>query len=189
MYKMAKNTLTRIALLSSFSILFFGCSTKSEKELSPSLMLWYNQPAKNWNEALPIGNGRLGAMIYGGIEKETIQFNEETLWTGQPHDYSNKGAHEYVDQLRQLLWDGKQKEAHELGNAKFMSQPLRQASYQAFGNILLDFPDHKKAINYQRKLDLEDAISSVSYDVEGVTFTREVFASQPNQAIITQIKY
>lgn len=188
MYKMAKNALTRIALLSTFVILFFGCSSKSEKELNPSLMLWYDQPAKNWNEALPIGNGRLGAMVYGGIEKEIIQFNEETLWTGQPHDYANKGAHAYVDQLRQLLWDGKQKEAHELGNAKFMSQPLRQASYQAFGNILLDFPGHKNATNYQRKLDLEDAISSVSYDVEGVTFTREVFASQPNQAIITQIK-
>lgn len=188
MYKMVKKALDRITLISCLAILLFGCSSKSEKELNPSLMLWYDQPAKNWNEALPIGNGRLGAMVYGGIEKETIQFNEETLWTGQPNDYSNKGAHQYVDQLRQLLWAGKQKEAHELGNAKFMSQPLRQASYQAFGNILLDFADHDNAINYQRKLDLEDAISSVAYEVEGVNFTREVFASNPNQAIITRIE-
>jgi len=150
-------------------------------------MLWYDKPASSWTEALPVGNGRLGAMVYGGIEKETIQFNEETLWSGQPHDYANEGAHEVFDKLRQLLWDGKQNEAHKLGNERFMSDPFGQLNYQPFGNILLGFPDHEKAVNFTRKLDLEDAISSVLYEVEGVEYKREVFASEPDQAIIIQI--
>ena len=81
----------------------------------------------------------MGAMVYGDGKQETIQFNEETLWTGQPHDYANKGAHEVLDELRQLLWDGKQDEAHKLGNERFMSQPFGQFCYQPFGNILLNF--------------------------------------------------
>ena len=150
---------------------FYSCTCKQpEKPLNPSLVLWYDQPAENWTEALPIGNGRLGAMIYGGTEKETIQFNEETLWTGQPHDYANKGAHEYLQKLRELLWSGKQNEAHLLGNAEFMSEPLGQLCYQPFGNILLDFPGHGNAGDFKRKLDLEDAISSVSYKVGEIEY-------------------
>lgn len=122
----------------------FSCSnTKTDKELNPSLMLWYDIPANSWTEALSLGNGRLGTMVYGGIENETIQFNEESLWTGQPHDYVNEGAHEVLDSLRQLLWDGKQREAHKLGNERFMSQPLGQLSCQPFGNVLLHFPNHE----------------------------------------------
>jgi len=151
-------------------------------------MLWYDQPATNWTEALPVGNGRLGAMVYGSIEKEVIQFNEETLWTGQPHDYSHDSAHEVLSELRQLLWDGKQKEAHELGNERFMSQPFGQFCYQPFGNVLLDFPKHKNVNNYKRQLDLEDAISSVGYEIEGVKYKREVFASERNQAIVIHIE-
>lgn len=81
-----------------------------------SLKLWYNQPAKIWTEALPIGNGRMAAMIYGGTDKETIQFNEETVWTGQPHDYAHKGAFQYLDSIRGLLFAGKQQDAHQLAN-------------------------------------------------------------------------
>jgi alpha-L-fucosidase 2 len=161
---------------------------ESEKALNPSLVLWYNKPASDWTEALPVGNGRLGAMVYGGTEKEIIQFNEETLWTGQPHDYAHKGAHEVLDELRQLLWDGKQMKAHELGNEKFMSQPFGQLNYQPFGNILLDYRGHKHAEKFERKLDLEEAISSVSYCVDDVKFKREVFSSLPNQAIIIHMK-
>ena len=86
------------------------------KPTDPSQTLWYDEPAEVWTEALPVGNGRLGAMIYGGTKEETIQFNEETLWTGQPHDYAHEGAHKYLDELRELLWKGKQKKAHALGN-------------------------------------------------------------------------
>uniref|UniRef100_UPI003216BEA2 glycosyl hydrolase family 95 catalytic domain-containing protein n=1 Tax=uncultured Draconibacterium sp. TaxID=1573823 RepID=UPI003216BEA2 len=167
----------------------YACNCpSSEKELNPSLVLWYEKPAENWTEALPLGNGRLGAMVYGGTEKEIIQFNEETLWTGQPHDYANKGAHEVFHKLRELLWAGKQEEAHKLGNERFMSVPLGQLCYQPFGNVLLNFPGHKKAINYTRKLDLEDAVTSVSYELDGVTYTREVLASEPDQAVVMQLE-
>ncbi len=174
-----------------FSLLLqISCCTNSEsdKGINPSLNLWYEKPAANWTEALPVGNGRLGAMIYGGIESETIQFNEETLWTGQPHDYAHEGAHEVFNELRQLLWAGKQNEAHKLGNERFMSQPLGQLSYQPFGNILLDFPGHSNVTNYSRKLDLESALSSVSYEKDEVTYHREILASEPDQAIIIQLE-
>ncbi len=179
-----------LLLLAVFLLPQISCEsfTESDKELNPSLVLWYDKPASNWTEALPIGNGRLGAMVYGGTEKEIIQFNEETLWTGQPHDYAHEGAHEVFDELRKLLWDGKQAEAHQLGNECFMSQPFGQFCYQPFGNILLDFPNHKNAINFQRKLDLEDAISSVLYEVDEVKYKREVFASEPDQAVIIRIE-
>ena len=168
---------------------FFSCSvyTEPEKDLDPSLVLWYDQPAESWTEALPIGNGRLGAMIYGKTGNEVIQFNEETLWTGQPHDYAHKDAYKVLDKLRELLWEGKQKEAHQLGNEAFMSEPLGQLSYQPFGDILLDFPGHENATNFQRKLDLEDAVSAVSYDVDEVNYKREIFASEPEQVIVVRL--
>ncbi len=171
------------------ALVLFSCNSKqTEKVLNPSLVLWYDKPAENWTEALPIGNGRLGAMVYGGTEKETIQFNEETLWTGQPHDYANEGAYEVFPELRDLLWEGKQTEAHKLGNERFMSTPLGQLCYQPFGNILLDLPGHEKAINFKRQLDLEDALASVSYDLEGVSYKRQVLSSEPDQVIIVQME-
>ncbi|WP_340112205.1 glycosyl hydrolase family 95 catalytic domain-containing protein [Maribellus mangrovi] len=171
------------------SFFLFSCSQyqESDKELDPSLVLWYDQPAQSWTEALPVGNGRLGAMVFGGTDNETIQFNEETLWTGQPHDYSHEGAYKVLGKMRQLLWQGKQDEAEELGNERFMSQPLGQLSYQPFGNILLNFPGHEEATNYQRILDLEDAITSITYEVDDVKYKREVLSSYPDQAILIRI--
>lgn len=177
-------------LLILFLIIFIISCTKAEpqKELNPSLVLWYDKPANGWTEALPVGNGRLGAMIYGGNATDTIQFNEETLWSGQPHDYAHPGAYQYLSEIRNLLWAGKQEEATNLANEKFMSQPFGQQCYQPFGNILLNFPGHENSTNYKRKLDLEDAISSVSYEVDGVKFNRETFSSVPGQAIIIRIE-
>src|SRR5258706_12274734 len=105
------------------------------------LTLWYRQPAKLWVEALPVGNGRLGAMVFGGVAHERIQFNEQTVWTGEPHDYAHPGAWHSLDKIRELLWAGKQKEAEALAMQEFMSVPIRQKAYQAFGDLLLDFPD------------------------------------------------
>ena len=169
--------------------LFVHCNRLTEPDpVNPSLALWYDKPATAWTEALPLGNGRLGAMVYGKTDSEIIQFNEETLWTGQPHDYANEGVHQYLEELRRLLWEGKQDEAHELGNSQFMSQPFGQLSYQPFGNVLLSFPGHENVENYQRRLDLQDAISSVFYEVDGVQFKREVFASTPDQAIVIRLE-
>ncbi|MDH5399562.1 MAG: glycoside hydrolase family 95 protein, partial [Cyclobacteriaceae bacterium] len=142
----------------------------SGKERAPGvgtnpMQLWYKQSANKWEEALPLGNGRLGAMVYGGVSREHIQFNEETLWTGQPTNYAHEGAHLYLDSLRALLEAGQQEEAHALGMAEFMSAPMRQEAYQPFGDIFIDF-DHTDTVkNYRRWLDLEQAATWVTYEM------------------------
>jgi alpha-L-fucosidase 2 len=154
-----------------------------------SLTLWYRQPAKLWVEALPVGNGRLGAMVFGGTAHERIQFNEQTVWTGEPHDYSHPGAYRYLAQIRELLWQGKQKEAEDLAMREFMSVPVRQRAYQSFGDLLLDFPDVREAevTDYRRELNLDTAIASVQYKSAGVTYRREVFASYPAKVIVVRL--
>src|SRR5450432_4946196 len=96
-----------------------------------ALTLWYRKPAKLWTDALPVGNGHLGAMVFGGIAHERIQFNEQTVWTGGPHNYSHKGASQSLGKIRELLWAGKQKEAEDLAMKEFMSVPIHQQAYQA----------------------------------------------------------
>src|SRR6478672_13249126 len=99
-----------------------------------SLKLWYNKPSAKWTDALPIGNGRLGAMIFGGVDTDRIQFNEETLWTGGPRDYNRKGAYQYLPQLRQLLFEGKQKEAEQLAEEEFMGLKSGAGDKEAWFN-------------------------------------------------------
>src|SRR5882672_2835701 len=170
-----------------FWILFPIFLTQFALASDPSLTLWYKQPAQKWVEALPIGNGRLGGMLFGGIANEHLQFNENTLWTGNPHEYQHEGAAKFLPQIRQLLWDGKQKEAEDLAMKEFMSVPLRQKAYQPFGDVWLSFPEHTNAINYRRELDLDFAVAKVSYEAGGVNYKREIFASHPDQAIVWRI--
>jgi len=172
-----------------FSLLVFLLSTIviSAKENPNNLKLWYTKPAQKWTEALPIGNGRLGAMIFGGVENDRIQFNEETLWTGEPHDYSHKGASKYLGQIRQLLTDGKQKEAEDLAMVEFMSVPIRQKAYQAFGDLNISFAGQANYTNYNRELDLKNALCRVSYKSNGVNFTREYLSSNPDQVIAIRL--
>ena len=151
------------------------------------MTLWYDKPAAKWVEALPIGSGRLGAMVFGGTAKERIQFNEDTLWAGQPHDYSHQGAARYLPEVRRLLFEGKQKDAERLAMEQMMSVPLRQVPYQPFGDLTLAFAGHDQATDYRRDLDIDSAIVTVRYSVEGVAFTREVFASYPDQAIVVRV--
>ncbi|WP_372775419.1 glycoside hydrolase N-terminal domain-containing protein [Mangrovibacterium sp.] len=149
--------------------------------------LFYEKPAELWTEALPVGNGRLGAMIYGDVQHEHIQFNEETLWTGEPHDYAHQGASNYLDEIRQLLSDGKQLDAQTLALEKFMSVPLHQKAYQPFGDLYLNFPDHANYTGYLRELDLENALCNLSYSVEGVKYSRELFVSYPDQVLVLNL--
>jgi len=149
--------------------------------------LWYAQPAGKWTDALPIGNGRMGAMVFGGISDERIQFNEDTLWKGHPHDYVRAGAGEQLSEIRRLLTEGKTKEAGNLAKEKFLSDPVRQKAYQPFGDLRLHFVGQENATDYRRELDLDTAIAGVSYRVGDVTFKREAFASYPDQAIVLRI--
>jgi alpha-L-fucosidase 2 len=151
--------------------------------------LWYRQPAKLWVEALPVGNGRMGAMVFGGVAHERIQFNEQTVWTGEPHDYAHPGAYRSLAAIRELLWAGKQKEAEDLAMREFMSVPIRQRAYQAFGDLLLDFPDIPESdiTSYRRELNLDTAVAAVEYVSHEVTYRREVFASYPAKVIVIRI--
>jgi alpha-L-fucosidase 2 len=154
--------------------------------LSP-LTLWYKQPATEWVEALPVGNGRLGAMVFGGKATERIQFNEDTLWTGEPHEYQHEGAVKFLPEIRRLLAEGKQKEAEALAMQEFMSVPLRQKAYQPCADLNLVFPGHEAATDYVRALDLDTGIATVRYKVGDVTYTRETLASFPDQVILVRI--
>jgi len=167
-------------------ILAAGAPARAKPSDHP-LTLWYVKPAKAWTEALAVGNGRLGAMVFGGSADERIQFNEDTLWTGGPHEYQHPGAAEHLPVLRRLLFEGKQREAHSLGMKHFMSVPLRQMAYQPFGDLLLHFDGHEKPTEYRRELDLDSAVASVSYRIGGVTFRREVLSSFPDQAIVVRV--
>jgi len=159
----------------------------SAQKKNENLKLWYTKPATKWTEALPIGNGSLGAMIYGGVENDKIQFNEETLWTGAPNDYAHKGAYKYLDQIRKLLTDGKQDEAEKLALAEFMSVPLTQKKYQAFGDLNLHFSGQQEITGYHRELDLNDALCRVTYKAGGVSFSREYLSSNPDQVIAIKL--
>jgi len=165
------------------------------------LVSWYHQPAGKWIEALPIGNGRLGAMIFGYVDEERVQFNEDTLWTGQPHEYQHEGAVKFLPQIRQLLQEmrafeaegkqkearAKQKEAEDIAGKEFMSIPLGQKAYQPFGDLRIKFPGHNAAADYRRELDMDSAVARVRYKVGDVTFERQAFASAPDQVIIVHV--
>jgi alpha-L-fucosidase 2 len=149
--------------------------------------LWYRQPAAEWNQALPVGNGRLGAMIFGGTREEHIQLNEETLWTGGPYDPVKKGASAALPEIRRLLFAGDVPRAHDLFGRTMMGVPYEQMKYQPLGDLLLTFPGHERVTSYRRELDLDRGVARVSYIVDGVTFTRDVFVSAPDQVIVIRL--
>jgi alpha-L-fucosidase 2 len=148
-------------------------------------ILWYDTPAKNWDSALPVGNGIMGAMVFGTPE-EHIQFNEHTIWTGRPHSYVHTNAVKFLPEIRKLLFDGKQKEAEKLAMTEFMSEPLRQMAYQPFGDLWIALDGQKEVVNYRRWLDLDAAACFSEYQSGGANFRREVFASHPDRVIVVR---
>jgi len=190
------NSRALVYFLVGASFIVGGCATdrvsraerhRLDAEEWGDLKLWYQRPAQKWTEALPVGNGRLGVMVFGGTEHERLQFNEDTLWTGQPHEYQHEGAVEYLPAVRKLLFEGKQREAEQLAGEHMMSVPLRQEKYQPFGDLLLSFPGHTEPVDYRRELDIDSGLSTVRYRVADATFTREVFSSFPDQVIAVHI--
>jgi alpha-L-fucosidase 2 len=157
------------------------------KDFDPSTVIWFNKPAAKWEEALPVGNGRLGAMVFGKPGKERIQLNEDTYWSGGPYSSMVKGAYKALPQVRKDVFDGKFMEAHNLFGRELMGYPVEQQKYQCLGNLLLFFTGEEKATNYKRWLNLSTGITSTTYTVNGVTYRRDVFASAPSQAIMIRI--
>jgi alpha-L-fucosidase 2 len=151
------------------------------------LVLWYDKPAVKWVEALAVGNGRLGAMIFGGVAQERLQLNESTLWAGGPYDPVNPEAKEALPQVRQLVNEGKYREAAHLLSEKVMAKPLGQMPYQTVGDLLLAFPGTTNVEAYRRDLNLDSAEAQVSYTSDGVHYTREVFANAPDNVIALRL--
>ncbi|HEX6717873.1 MAG TPA: glycoside hydrolase family 95 protein [Pyrinomonadaceae bacterium] len=184
-----KRKITRREFLASVGVAAASSSILkgTAAQTDDALVLWYDKPATEWTEALPIGNGRLGAMIFGGFASEQLQLNEDTLYAGSPYDPNNPEALKALPEARRLIFAGKYKEAHDLVGAKMMAQPLKQMPYEPVGDLRLSFPGHDNATNYRRELDLNTAITRVSYDLGETTFTREVFASPVAQVIVVYL--
>ncbi len=161
-----------------------------------STTLWYKQPSKDWNEALPVGNGRIGSMVYGDTWNETLQLNEESLWAGCPED-GNADAASIMPRIQELLLEGIIAQANELAHANLAGDPMRIRSYQTFGEILIDFFDRGSndadgfypdgTSGFERSLDLMSGVASTSFSAGGVKFSREVFASAPDDVIIIRL--
>ncbi len=183
--------MNRIALLLLTSLVLFGVLNCADSELNKSkynLKLFYNQPADKWIEALPIGNGRLGAMIFGGISKERIQLNEESLWAGERINNNNPKASKHLNEIQQLLLEGKNSQATKLAEKYLLGTPPRIRSYQSLGDLEIDIDHGSDSIShYKRELDLSTGINSTSYISGETTFRREVFASAVDNVIVAHI--
>ena len=150
-------------------------------------VLWYRQPANAWTEALPIGNGRLGAMVFGGVESERIQLNEDTIWAGEKRDRNNPEAASNLAEVRRLLFAGKPREAEQLAERTIISTPKRLPPYQPLGDLLIHFSGQRDAREYRRELDLDSGIARITYRSGDAKLSREVFASAPDQLIVIRL--
>ncbi len=155
------------------------------------LKLQYDKPATNWKEALPLGNGRLGAMVFGNPQKEELQLNEETVWAGEPGNNVPKNVYPNIEEIRKLLFAGKNKEAQDLANTTFPRQAPANLNYgmpyQTVGSLWIEFPGHEKFSDFKRDLDIEKAVSSVSYKANGIIYKRELFSSFADDVIIVRL--
>ena len=175
---MKRLTLT-VFLISHFSFLI--CAVAQQHRL------WYNQPAQTWTQALPIGNGVMGGMVFGTPAVEHIQINEETIWAGQPNNVVNPNAKKALPEVRQLIFEGKYKEAQDLANAQVMPQAVGKnmgMPFQPFGDLYIAMPGHADYRNYERWLDLDNAKSVVKYEVDGVQYKRETIAPLGGHEVI-----
>ncbi|MBL3657200.1 glycoside hydrolase family 95 protein [Fulvivirga sediminis] len=160
-------------------------STKASQD--SLLKLWYQNPANRWEEALPVGNGRLGAMVFGDPAHEVIQLNENTVYAGQPNRNDNPLAKEALPEVRQLIFEKKFKEAEAIINEKFITKKSHGMPYQVLGNLKLNFENHDSYKDYKRELDISRAITTSSYEANGVKYKTEVFSSFPDQVIAMRI--
>ena len=152
---------------------------------APPNVWWYRTPAAKYWAGLPLSNGRLAAMVLGRVRDESIPINDESLWTGSPYDPNNPDGPAILQEVRKLLLDGKLVEAQQLCQ-KMLSRPLSVQHYQPLGELRLRFDGQAEPSAYRRELDMDSAIARVTYQVGGVHYTREVFASFPDQVLVVQ---
>ncbi|MCX6338109.1 MAG: glycoside hydrolase family 95 protein [Bacteroidetes bacterium] len=190
MRKLLKFT-TALLLAASLMPAYCQISTTSvlidKKEFDPSTLLWYKSPASAWEEALPVGNGRLGAMVFGKNNEERIQLNDDTYWSGGPYSTVVKGGYKELPEIQKDVFEGNPLKAHKLFGRYLMGYPVEQQKYQSLAELILKFNNEKEVTEYKRWLDLKTGITCVKYKVNGVTYQREVFASVPDQTIAVRI--
>ena len=151
------------------------------------VQLWYKQPARKWTEALPVGNGRLGAMVFGGTTQERIQLNEDTVWAGPPVPQDRVGAYKHIAEARKLIFEGKYSEAQRIMQSQVMGQRISPRSHQTLGDLRLTFPPGQIIKDYRRELDLDTGIATTTFKKDGISYKREVFASVPDNAIVVRL--
>lgn len=171
-----------------FSAILVLLTVNGYAQNKTDLKLWYNKPSGNtWENALPIGNGYLGAMIYGNVQKETIQLNESTVWSGSPNRNDNPKALDSLDLIRQLIYDGKRKEAERVVNNSIITKKSHGQKFEPVGSLQLAFDGHDNYSKYYRQLDIEKAVAKTSYTVNGITYTREALASFPDRVVVMRL--
>jgi alpha-L-fucosidase 2 len=169
-------------------VLITGCGTPATKSADNHLTLWYKQPAKIWDEALPVGNGRLGAMVFGDAVKERIQINEESIWAGCPVNNNNPNSLAHLPEIQKALFESRFKDAWQLANDNMLGTPPRIRSYQPLGDLLIHYGWKSKPENYMRSLDLKTGIVATEFTVDQKKYRQEVYASVPDNILIVTIK-
>lgn len=181
-----------VVIVSLFPALF-GCAGEPKdlsvdnQDLSPTTQLWYTHPVDEWDNALPVGNGRLGAMVFGKTDEERIHFNEESYWSGGPYNQTVKGAYKALPEVQRLVFAGEYIKAHRVFGRYMMGYPVEQMKYQSLGDLILKFDREGETTDYKLVLDLERAIATTSYIQNDVRFTREVFVTPVDQVIVVRL--
>jgi alpha-L-fucosidase 2 len=172
-----------------FAMVALGCSTALggvAETNSRDMVTWYRQPAEQWLQAMPLGNGMIGAMVFGGVPEERIALNESSFWSGRPHDYDDTNAFQYFPQIRDLVFADKFQEAEKMANDHFYGKPKAQEAYQPIGDLLLSF-DSTNFTDYRRELDMETGVAKVSYRQGDAVIAREAFVSWPDRVLVVRI--
>ena len=171
------------------TMMSLSCLSQNDKLSSQNegLRLWYDAPARQWTDALPLGNGRLGAMVFGTPAQERIQINEETIWGGGPHNNVNNAAKDGLDEIRKALWEGRRSDAQALCDQYISSKGAHGMPYQTAGSLMLDFEGITDFTDYYRELDLNRAVALTRFKAGGVEYTRESFVSFPDQVIVMRL--
>jgi alpha-L-fucosidase 2 len=187
---MKQNRIRIRMLIQLLIILFFlsSCLENNIEDATSDSIMWYNSPATNWFEALPLGNGKLGAMVHGTLEKEKLQLNEESLWAGCPEDPVPENAKIHYAKFQELNLNGEYSNALEYANKNLAVSPTSIRSYQPLGELYISFNKHNNAQEYRRSLDLQTGISTVEYKINGKRFIRESFISTKYNAIFHHFK-
>jgi len=170
-------------LFAAVTVLSLSCCSQTNNDLK----LWYDAPARQWTDALPLGNGRLGAMVFGTPAQERIQINEETIWGGGPHNNVNYAAKDGLEQIRTALWEGRRSDAQALCDEYISSKSAHGMPYQTAGSLMLDFEGITDFTDYYRELDIQNAVALTRFKADGVEYTRECFVSFPDQVIVMRL--